>query len=200
MQGTTPLANKLVTFSLSNAALASFDTDISTISTNAEGQAFIKLLAGTSSGSGSISATVEGSDAISSQAVIFDSAGDGGIIAETMTVLLTISDKNVAQATPAILTATVMLGNTLMANKLVKFTIDNNALASFETDVSTRSTDAAGQAVIKLIAGASSGSGQVLASVDGINATPVVFDSAGDGGGTGVIYACLLYTSPSPRD
>ena len=117
----------------------------------------------------------------------FDETPDGGdgTTPDAITISLVISDKDVAQATPAVLTATVMQGTTPLSGKLVTFSIDNINLASFETDVSTSSTNSSGVAVITLLAGSSSGSGIITASVDSIESSPVAFDSAGDGGATG---------------
>ncbi|ARD43274.1 Ig-like domain-containing protein [Colwellia sp. PAMC 21821] len=75
MQGSTPLSDKLVTFTVSNIDLVSFSTDINTSSTDADGKAEIGLLVGVSSGDGSITATVDGVD---SNSITFKSAGDGG--------------------------------------------------------------------------------------------------------------------------
>ena len=76
MQGSTPLSDKLVTFTVSNVELASFNTDVNTSSTDAEGNAEIGLLVGVSSGDGSITANVDGID---SNSVTFKSAGDGDV-------------------------------------------------------------------------------------------------------------------------
>ncbi|WP_158089128.1 Ig-like domain-containing protein [Cognaticolwellia mytili] len=119
----------------------------------------------------------------------FDDTPDGGTTPEPITITLAISDKNVSRITPQTLTATVMQGTTPLLGKLVTFSIDNTDLASFNNDVGTSSTEADGRALIVLLAGSSSGSGIVTASVDGIDSTPVVFDSAGDGGDIGVPIA-----------
>lgn len=119
----------------------------------------------------------------------FDDTPDGGTTPEPITITLAISDKNVSRIAPQTLTATVMQGTTPLLGKLVTFSIDNTDLASFNKDVGTSSTEADGRALIVLLAGSSSGSGIVTASVDGIDSTPVVFDSAGDGGDIGVPIA-----------
>jgi hypothetical protein len=112
---------------------------------------------------------------------------DGGVANTYVPIIisLTISDAGLTQATPAMLTATVTQGSIPLSGKLVLFSIDNEELASFDTDVSSSSTDADGHAVIKLLVGASSGSGIITASVDDVESTPVTFDSAGDGGVSG---------------
>jgi len=120
-------------------------------------------------------------------------SGDGGLsrtetpdenvdTSETISILLSISDTKVVQAVPVTLTATVMEGSTPLSGKLVTFSIDDETLAIFDTDISTSSTDVDGNASIMLLAGSSSGSGIITASVDGIDSTPIAFDSAGDGG------------------
>jgi len=77
MQGSIPLSDKLVTFSITNPDLANFSTDVNTSSTDADGKAEIGLLAGASSGDGAITATVDG---IESNSITFKSAGDGDAI------------------------------------------------------------------------------------------------------------------------
>jgi hypothetical protein len=119
----------------------------------------------------------------------FDETPDNGGTPDAITVSLVISNATVTAAAPVILTATVMQGTTPVSGKLVTFSIDNINLASFDTDVSTSSTNADGQAVINLSAGSSSGSGEVTATVDDITSIAVTFDSAGDGGVIGVPVA-----------
>ncbi|WP_333608244.1 Ig-like domain-containing protein [Arsukibacterium sp.] len=75
------VANRLITFNLSDAGLASFNNAAGTALTNAEGVAIIGILVGTKSGAGEITATFApaGADAGSvSRAIGFSSAGDGG--------------------------------------------------------------------------------------------------------------------------
>jgi hypothetical protein len=76
---------------------------------------------------------------------------DGGVANTYVPIIisLTISDAGLTQATPAMLTATVTQGSIPLSGKLVLFSIDNEELASFDTDVSSSSTDADGHAVIK---------------------------------------------------
>lgn len=122
-----------------------------------------------------------------------DSTDDGDATTpDAITISLVISDENLAQATPQTLTATVMQGATALSGKLVTFSIDNADLASFATDVSTDSTDSDGQAVITLLAGASSGDGLITASVDGIDSNSVTFKSAGDGDAIGAPVASAI--------
>lgn len=190
MQGTTPLSGKLVTFSIDNAELANFETDVSSSATNTDGQAEIILLAGLSSGSGSITATVDGID---SNAVTFTSAGDGDDgSSNQVTLNLAISNIDVARATPATLVLTLMQGSTPVPGVLVTFSIDNEDLASFATDISTSITDVEGKASIGLLAGSSSGAGQVSATINNTNFVFVNFNSAGDGGDVGEPTAAAI--------
>ncbi|MBO9490704.1 Ig-like domain-containing protein [Endozoicomonas sp. G2_1] len=73
-RGNTPIANELVTFTLSNSELANFSPESGTSMTNAEGQATIQLNAGGTAGAGQVTAQVGD---ISSRPVTFTSAGDG---------------------------------------------------------------------------------------------------------------------------
>ncbi len=189
MQGTNPLVGKLVTFSISNAELASFGTDISSSTTNTEGHAEITLLAGLSSGAGIITATVDGID---SSPVAFTSAGDGDGGSNQVTISLAISNIDIARAAPATVVLTLMQGSTPVPGVLVTFSIDNENLANFATDVSTSITDAEGKASIGLLAGSSSGAGQVSATIDGSNFVLVNFNSAGDGGDVGEPTAAAI--------
>ncbi|TWX73223.1 hypothetical protein ESZ39_04590, partial [Colwellia sp. C1TZA3] len=102
MQGNTPVSDKLVTFSISHAALASFSTDINTSSTGADGKAEIGLLAGVSSGDGSITATVDGID---SNAVTFKSAGDGSAEdGNALTITSFTNNTSITNASPGNIT------------------------------------------------------------------------------------------------
>lgn len=188
MQGTTALSSKLVTFSIDNEELATFATDVGSSTTNSNGQAQIVLLAGASSGSGVITATVDGID---SSPVAFTSAGDGGNTIE-ISSSISISNVDVAQATPATITYNLMQGTTPVPDVLVTFAINNTDLANFATDVSTAITDSQGNATIGLLAGTSSGAGQVSATVDGNNFVFVNFNSAGDGGDVGAPTAAAI--------
>ena len=189
MQGGSPVSDQLITFTISNDELASFDAEFNTRSTNEMGKAEIGLLAGTSAGDGSVIATVNG---VSSNAITFSSAGDGGV-----TLILTISGENVSQATPQTLTAILMQGTTPISTKLVTFSISNADLASFSTDVNTSSTNLDGEAEIGLIVGASSGDGSITASAEGVSSNSVTFKSAGDSDVVGepVASAVSLFAS-----
>ncbi len=68
------VAGRVVQFELSNTALATFGNTTGSAVTNAQGVATISLLAGGSSGAGTVTATYSGASAD----VAFNSAGDGG--------------------------------------------------------------------------------------------------------------------------
>lgn len=144
-------------------------------------------------------------------AFLFVVAGCGGssgefddennVNSDVITITLAISDPDVSQATPATLTATVMQGSAPLPDRLVSFSISNNSLASFDTDVSDKGTNADGQAVINLIVGTSSGSGTITASLaDGTVSNSVLFNSAGDNsGGTSALFADKVSTFASSQ-
>jgi hypothetical protein len=130
----------------------------------------------------------------------FDDTSEGtdeGTSPDTITISLAISDRNLSQATPRRLTVIVMQGNLPLADKLVTFSVSNEDLASFNTDVNTSSTDINGKAEIGLIAGVSSGDGSITASAEGMSSNSVTFTSAGDGDVVGqpVASAVSLFAS-----
>ncbi|WP_448211146.1 Ig-like domain-containing protein [Colwellia sp. MEBiC06753] len=81
MKDTTPVANKLVTFTIDDPELATFSPENGAATTNSEGIVEIILLAGTKAGGGEIIASIDAGD-IASDAVGFNSAGDGDVIDE----------------------------------------------------------------------------------------------------------------------
>ncbi|MDP2715426.1 Ig-like domain-containing protein [Rheinheimera sp.] len=94
------VAGRLVEFELSNTALATLSNTAGTAVTNADGVATISLLAGSSSGAGSVTASYEDASADAA----FTSVGDGGdqvdvtvgsvvLIADTLQLGTAIADK-----------------------------------------------------------------------------------------------------------
>ncbi|WDE03514.1 Ig-like domain-containing protein [Thalassomonas viridans] len=110
---------------------------------------------------------------------------DGGGGEETpddeITISLVISNEMVSEQSPATITATVKQGNTLLAGKLVTFTLDNADLAFFNPEIGTANTQSNGEATIILNAGETAGAGQVTATVEEVDPANISFTSQGDG-------------------
>ncbi len=110
-----------------------------------------------------------------------EDGGGGGTTEDPITVTLTISDENVAEQTPATISATVMQGSAILTGKLVTFSLDNTDLAFFTPGIGTASTKDDGIAQITLNAGGTAGAGIVTVSVDSADPVTITFTSAGDG-------------------
>jgi hypothetical protein len=124
--------------------------------------------------------------------------GGGGTIGEEGTsvvpaysMTVTLSGAEVAKGTDLVVTAELKSSNnSTVSGKLVKFSLDDSALASFDNGAATAVTDANGKATIGLKVGTKSGAGTVTATFDsasGSTSTPatvgtISFKSKGDGG------------------
>ncbi|WDE00922.1 Ig-like domain-containing protein [Thalassomonas actiniarum] len=107
--------------------------------------------------------------------------GGGGETPDEITVTLAISNEMVSEQNPATVTATVRQGNTVLAGKLVTFTLDNADLAFFNPEIGTANTQSNGEATIILNAGETAGAGQVTATVEEVDPANISFTSQGDG-------------------
>lgn len=131
--------------------------------------------------------------------------GDGGLDGgkepvdpvDEITISMTISDNTVTADAPITVTAIAMQGNSALANQLVTFTLDNDALAYFSPNSATANTDSNGHATITLNAGNEAGAGTISASLVGGQGSSITFDSAGDGntGGEPTIASIGLFAS-----
>ncbi len=79
------ISGKLVTFTLNDASLASFNNGAGTAQTNASGEASIGLIVGSKSGAGMITATLASGEKAE---ITFSSAGDGGVVGAESDVTL----------------------------------------------------------------------------------------------------------------
>jgi hypothetical protein len=181
-------ANKLVSFSLNDTALASFNNGAGTAQTLSDGTAEIGLLVGNKSGAGEVTVSIEGASPVK---IAFTSAGDSGTgLPTTPTFNLSLSlttgtgtpSKDLSKATPLKIKALVTTANGPANNKLVTFSISDTSLASFNNGAGTAISGEDGVAEIGLLAGTKSGAGEVLASVDGGTPVKIAFNSAGDSG------------------
>ncbi|MBU2179655.1 MAG: Ig-like domain-containing protein, partial [Gammaproteobacteria bacterium] len=193
-------ANKLVTFTINDPELASFNNGAGTAQTLSNGTAEIGLLAGTKSGAGEVTASVEGGTPVK---IAFTSAGDsvsgGEFIMTVDTYAADGSPANeVSKNTPLTVKATLTSSSgAAQVGKLIQFSVDNISLAAFNNDAGTAVTDNTGVATIILVAGTKSGSGEITAKVaqDDQIVGRKAFSSKGDGGvvDTTPVGSILLY-------
>ncbi|MFN6972288.1 MAG: Ig-like domain-containing protein, partial [Rheinheimera sp.] len=193
-------ANKLVTFTINDAELASFNNGAGTAQTLADGTAEIGLLAGTKSGAGEVSASIDGGTPVR---IAFTSAGDGGSGGEfviTMDVAAEsgAASSEVSKASPLRITAVLKsAAGAVQPGKLIKFELNDPELASFSNQAGTAETNSQGIATIGLVVGTKSGAGLITAQLADNNAIKgtKTFTSKGDGAATNVksIGSLVLY-------
>jgi hypothetical protein len=181
-QDGNPHSDTLLTFTLSNAALAEFDNDTGTARTDANGVARLGLNASTASGDGEITATLStgetGSTTFSATAVT--------AVPTELTVALTLQnaagEEDNALSTDNGLVALATVTNALgepQADLLLTFSLSNDDLASFTNDTATALTNDEGVASIGMTVGESSGDGQVTVTTATGETASTTFSSAG---------------------
>lgn len=181
-QDGNPHSDTLLTFTLSNAALAEFDNDTGTARTDANGVALLGLNASTASGDGEITATLStgetGSTTFSATAVT--------AVPTELTVALTLQnaagEEDNALSTDNGLVALATVTNALgepQADLLLTFSLSNDDLASFTNDTATALTNDEGVASIGMTVGESSGDGQVTVTTATGETASTTFSSAG---------------------
>ncbi len=192
-EGNSAVANKLVTFTLSDDSLASFTPESGTAVTNASGVATIVVKATSVTGGVSVTATVDDVDPVS---IGLTSLG-GGEGPNELAVSLTISNPEVSAANPSVLTFSIRLNDVPVPDQLITFTIDNTELASFIPSAGTATTNAQGIATISVAAASKAGAGLVTASIDGNALATTTFTSLGDGndGGSPEVASIILFAS-----
>jgi hypothetical protein len=194
-----PLPNTLVTFSLSDPTLASFNNDTGTALTNSEGQATIDLEVGSASGSGEVFGTISIDDATGS--VGFTSLGSV-LVDDTTVITVSIAgqdgtDNNtVSESSPLVVSALVTNSEQVpLEGELVTFTLSDARLAMFNNTAGTALTDASGVAQIGLVVGEDSGSGLITASVSTGESGTVGFNSEGTATQVEVPASLSLFSS-----
>ena len=178
-----PKSGELVTFTFTQANLATFNNDAGTAVSGDDGVATIGIIVGENSGSGQIVATLEDGETAN---ISFSSEGtpDTVDLPDNVTLALVDADgnasNNLSESTPLTVNATVTDsdGNP-KADELVTFTFNQADLAVFDNDAGTALTNAQGLASIGLLVGQNSGSGQVIATLEGGETTQAGFVSAG---------------------
>lgn len=181
------ISGQLISFELSDSAVATFNNGTSSAVTNSSGVARIGLIVGTKSGAATVSATLPDNSKITKA---FNSAGDNPA-ADVITMTLGLVDSagkevtSVSKDKPAKARATLKSKLGLnVSGKQVNFTMNLPDLARFGNSAGTAQTNSAGIAEIALEAGTASGAGTLTAVLNGNNAVTAskAFDSAGDGG------------------
>lgn len=194
-EGTSAVANKLVTFTLSDDTLASFTPESGTAVTNSSGVATIVVKATSIAGGVDVTATIEDVDPVS---IGLTSAGGGtGGETDELSIVLSISNRDVSANNPSTVTAVVTEAGQVVADQLVTFTVDNTELASFLPSAGTANTNAEGIATITITAASKAGAGLITASIDGNALATTTFNSLGDGndGGTPDVASLTLFAS-----
>ena len=116
---------------------------------------------------------------------------DGTAVVPTYSLGLALSGAEVAKGTDLVITAQLKSSsNGVVSGKLIKFSLDDAALASFDNGAATAVTDANGKATIGLKVGTKSGAGTVTATFDSAGGSTttsatvgtISFKSKGDGG------------------
>ena len=174
--------DKLVTFALSNSALATFGNDTATASTNESGIARIGLNASTASGDGEITASLSSGE--SGTTTFSATATATGTTENSVTLTLQNSDgeEDNNLSTNSALTAVATVkdadGNPL-DDILLTFSLSNGELAEFSNDTATALTDEAGVASIGMTVSDLSGDGEVIVTLPSGESDSTTFSSTG---------------------
>lgn len=180
------VSGKIISFKLSDNALAKFSNATASAITDANGVARIVLSVGTKNGVGTVTPTFDGESFVPQA---FNSAGDDPT-GQAAVITLTLKNKNgvdsasISKAEP--LDAIVELKSATgvpVADKQINFSINLPGLASFTNQTATARTNENGIATIGLVAGATNGTGTLTAILDSnvVITASRPFTSAGDG-------------------
>ncbi|GFD89020.1 hypothetical protein KUL152_12460 [Tenacibaculum sp. KUL152] len=175
-------SDALLSFSLSNAALAEFANDTGTARTNDSGVARIGLNASTASGDGEITASLStgetGTTTFSATAI--------STTPTELTVTLTLQnaageeDNNLTSNNELVAVATVTDASGAPQNDLLlTFSLSNDDLAEFSNDTATALTSDEGVATIGMSVGTASGDGQVTVTTASGETASTTFSSTG---------------------
>ncbi|MBB1391758.1 hypothetical protein H5185_20440 [Shewanella sp. SG44-6] len=166
---TGAVANTVVTFSLSDPSLGSFTPSAGTAKTNSEGVAEVILSTSTTQGAVTVTASLDSGESASTG---ISMAGDGAVTGENL-ITLKLKDaagnaiSNISFLTPGYIHVEYKDPTGIpIANRLVTFSLNDTALATFVPNSGTGLTDENGQAVIKVIAANKEGAGTVKVEID----------------------------------
>jgi len=168
LDGTTPLANELVTFT---TTIGNLNPAAGTALTDANGVATIELQAGNVAGAGEVTASI-GSGEFGK--IGFTTAGDGGSSGSTISISLQL-----ISATTGLPTQTVTSSD---PGRIVASVngITTQTIVTFSTDIGnipipTAITDANNQATVDILAASSLGAGTITATVASGETASIVF-------------------------
>lgn len=175
-----PVVNQVVSFS---STLGRIQPAFGTALTNAQGEAQIRLTAGTVEGAGVLTARyqgveqtlnfrTQGNEVLSQYRLILEMRDSGGNLSRS------VSKDNQGE-----LFATLSFDGIPLSNQLITFELAND-VGELVPSIGTARTDDNGVAVLRLFAGAVPGAGLVTASYQASDETvfslPYAFDSTGD--------------------
>lgn len=150
-QGGQPISNRLVTFTLSDTDLAYFDPANGARSTDSNGVAKVKLMAGSKAGGGTITVTLD--SVTGSYSVGFNSAGDGNVVTgpSINEISLFANTQQLASSGAQEIALTAIAknsNNNLIAGAGITFVTDSGSLliSTNEDGVPSSTTNANGQA------------------------------------------------------
>ncbi|GFD69652.1 Ig-like domain-containing protein [Alteromonas sp. KUL106] len=179
----TPLADALLTFTLSNDELAEFGNDTGTARTNTNGVARLRLNASTASGDGEITAALSSGE---TGRITFSATAVSTVVPTTISVALTLqnaageTDNSLSSSNSLVALATVTNSQgEPQADLLLTFSLSNDDLATFSNDTATALTNADGIASIGMSVGSASGDGQVTATLPTGESDSTTFSSTG---------------------
>jgi hypothetical protein len=191
------VANKVVTFSLSDSSFGVFTPTSGTAKTNADGVAEVTLSTSSSQGAVTATASLDSGESASTGVTM---SGDGAVTGENQ-IKLSLKDtagndiSNISFLTPGYIHVDYQdpAGNPIV-NRLVSFELNDTALATFIPNSGTALTDADGMAMIKVIAANKEGAGTVNVTIDEQETIGINFYSKGDAGvsGSSTLTAKLL--------
>ncbi len=176
-------AGKIVSFSLSNSALAKFGNDTATAVTDATGKASISLTVGSAKGDGLVSATIASGEKAS---LAFSAAGDlpnGDFkISSRLLTSAGIDAISLSKNSPLTLVAKLepLKQGVSAANQLLNFSLSNASLAGFADNQLSALSDKDGVVSVQLLVGSVKGSGTVSVTGPGNIRSDINFSSAGD--------------------
>jgi len=185
LDNSIPVANKTVTFTFAVEGSATFDPIAGTATTDAEGNASITVKVNDVKGSVNVIATYEST----TNNISFDSAGDGessGGSSGTAKISLEKSAGDLSAANDIIISASIISNDTNegVPGKLVTFTFNNPAIATFDPAVGTAVTNELGIATVIVKVTDVAGGVEVTAvtsSNSDTATTSISFTSVGDG-------------------
>jgi len=187
-----PVVNQVVSFS---STLGRIQPAFGTALTNAQGEAVIRLTAGTIEGAGTLTARYQGVE----QTISFNTKGDEVISKYRLTLEMRDGSgnlsRNVSKDNQGELRAVLSFDGIVLSNQLITFELANE-VGELIPSIGTARTDDNGLAVIRLFAGAVPGAGVVTATYEAADETvvslPYVFESTGDQSAETIITAQVV--------